>query len=585
MMLNAKKTDQVKMLLHRNTVEKPMTNFMYSACATLPDAFVDIVPKTDDFRMLSKYCLVCKPWAEFLLRSEQGRKIWWAAALSATGYNHPLSFDLRCLDFWTQLKCFVCPWLQPGVSLPVDLHYPERSPNYEIRLIKNGAVNMGKYTPYFYVTAFNDHTESSGGESDNDDDPMTVAVSVKPPTNPEEGETVQHYLPEDFPDPPTAEVDDELASAVDEMLPACDGEQTTLRTIHRTAFAILAFHDEWHGSIHIMSSRDRQQPRHLRQIFAPGMDNYKTSDLSSCPFHVVYVYTGGIITMGPRPEPRTLLCDGEDSKVGRAAPALWMAHNGDAVGAIRFLKKELEVDVGLPGLHYKKTVLHYAVYGNQPAALQTLISAKADVDQSDANGVSPLTLAVLCARVQCVQVLCNNRATVNTRTKKTPINCIGRGTPDTIIQILDLLFAAGGNPNEILDETGQTLLFRGSLIKSQQILRYLVGNKANPRHLDDMGNTMLHVCCNEVGEEVLHTIVRGLGVDINARNNQGHTALHKNIRALSVKTARFMIEELGASPKVQDNDGATVLDYFTSDNRPYHRANSYQEKIDLLLSH
>jgi ankyrin repeat protein len=89
---------------------------------------------------------------------------------------------------------------------------------------------------------------------------------------------------------------------------------------------------------------------------------------------------------------------------------------------------------------------------------------------------------------------------------------------------------------------------------------------ADPRHTDNNGNTLLHFCLIKTGSnpvlvpEMAGLLVQTLGVDVNAQNRAGVTALFMNIFGLTPDEIRFMVEELKADITIKTNNGQTVYE-------------------------
>lgn len=142
-----------------------------------------------------------------------------------------------------------------------------------------------------------------------------------------------------------------------------------------------------------------------------------------------------------------------------------------------------------------------------------------------------------------IEFLINNGADVNSHQssmKETPLHRIcARVKPK--IDIAELLLDKGTNVNAE-NISGKTPVFYCNFSYSVELLNLLVKHGADVKHTDKYNNTLLHddyVNCNtEIFEEFLKVLI-SLGLNINAKNNAGHTPLYlcqnKKIETILIK--------------------------------------------------
>jgi ankyrin repeat protein len=133
------------------------------------------------------------------------------------------------------------------------------------------------------------------------------------------------------------------------------------------------------------------------------------------------------------------------------------------------------------------------------------------------------------------------------------------GTAGEIIEILTSLIAAGADLNAT-DDHGRTILFSPNVLSNLGVLRFLVAKGADPRHIDLKGHTILHSYLqrSNVSEGVVKAMVNEYGVDINAQNHEGLTALYLSIFCLSLKDVELLVNVLKADVTPKSNTGLTV---------------------------
>lgn len=91
---------------------------------------------------------------------------------------------------------------------------------------------------------------------------------------------------------------------------------------------------------------------------------------------------------------------------------------------------------------------------------------------------------------------------------------------------------------------------------------YLDSGNFKPDVKDPNGYTPIHAAASYGHIGLLKTLI-SRGGDINVQDNEGDTPLH---HVEDIKTAKVMINELGADYKLKNNDGQTAADYIEEDD-------------------
>lgn len=263
-----------------------------------------------------------------------------------------------------------------------------------------------------------------------------------------------------------------------------------------------------------------------------------------------------------------------------------------------------------------KTPLLYATRQGDLQLTRALVEAGADIEQTDANGLTPLLNAVLNASVASLDrpreqhiavahYLIERGANVNAMDwyGETPLwaavvlrnldvngpvkdNGIDRAAA---LDLIETLLDKGANPNartkehppehrfitrlgdlSWVDFTGQTPFLRAALSGDVTTMKLLVEQGADPNIATFAGTTPLMAAAGinwvvsqtyDEGEAALLEAVKlahALGNDVNAVNSMGLTAAHGAANRGSNDILRWLAEQ-GAKLDVADNEGRTPL--------------------------
>ncbi|MGV3592829.1 MAG: ankyrin repeat domain-containing protein [Gammaproteobacteria bacterium] len=263
-----------------------------------------------------------------------------------------------------------------------------------------------------------------------------------------------------------------------------------------------------------------------------------------------------------------------------------------------------------------KTPLLYATRQGDLELTRLLVEAGADIELSDANGLTPLLNAILNASIESLErpraqhiaiahYLIERGANVNAMDwyGETPLwaavvlrnldvsgpaedNGIDRAAA---LGLIETLLNEGADPNartkehppehrfitrlgdlSWVDFTGQTPFLRAALSGDVTTMKLLVEHGADPNIATFAGTTPLMAAAGinwvvsqtyDEGEEALLEAVKfahALGNDVNAVNSMGLTAAHGAANRGSEAILRWLAEQ-GAKLDVADNEGRTPL--------------------------
>jgi ankyrin repeat protein len=250
------------------------------------------------------------------------------------------------------------------------------------------------------------------------------------------------------------------------------------------------------------------------------------------------------------------------------------------------------------------TALLYAARDGRLEASKLLLGAKADVNQTDVNGISPLMMAITNNHLDVAKYFLENGANVNAADwwGRTPLfaaveirnrdygrndeHSIDRGAALELIRaMVDRGAAVNARTKEVfpirrfvtplgdlswVDFTGQTAFLRAALAGDLAVMRLLLDHGADPNIATFAGTTALMAAAGvnwmggqtftESKESLLEAVKLCLdrGADINAANSMGITAVIGAANRGSDEILEFLVKH-GAKVDVKDKEGRTPL--------------------------
>jgi ankyrin repeat protein len=548
-------------------------------CSANPDLFLKLVPETDNVKEIAKLCLVNKTFRDFLFSTLAGRYAWLRTASLVTGYEGSKIIDIRVSDFQYQLKLLVCPWLSEISPMLFDFPLTSDPHIKEISTICNSRLLIR-------ILEDADYGDSSNKL------PLVFSIPSKPCRTRKELKTAVVKLPQDVENLDRLVISDEQVNDWDQkqIIPSFfDVTDHAYKYINENTVAVIESAvtvnciTSHQGGIYFMSVRESvEYPTMLRHFNIPSVGNRGECEICTAPQKLWLTTSNGLLYFGPQQMCAPLICDSPTAILGRMTPAFWMAYKGQTEKLIKFMREDLHgVDINTKGLLNDRSVLYYAVLGENPETVRFLISARSDVNQADKEDISPLMVATSNVDIECVKLLCSAGADVNWHGEgSTPAilyTADGEHKLETseheVTSVLDTLLSYGADPN-VTDSIRRSVLFNAGVVKYAGAIRTLVGGKANQYLRDRNGNSLLHVFLSsgqlvEIGDksiEVINTIVQTMGININATNNFGMTALFMNIHILPVEVVHHMVRELKADLSVKSNQGMTVYEVYLKVN-------------------
>jgi len=231
-----------------------------------------------------------------------------------------------------------------------------------------------------------------------------------------------------------------------------------------------------------------------------------------------------------------------------------------------------------------KTPLHTSIFHGQDEITKMLLGAKASVNSSDGEGLTPLHIA---GTEGMAMMLLQSKAEVDKKSHKgqTPLHMARTtgvatmllqskaevdkednhcGTPlrEAILacgrhDIVNLLLGANASVNSS-DGEGKTPLHIASAYGRDEVAKLLLGANASVNSLDGEGRTPLHAASDSGRDEVVKLLL-GANASANSSDGKGGTPLH-----LASNYGRYgvtkLLLEANASVNSSDGKGLTPID-------------------------
>ena len=217
--------------------------------------------------------------------------------------------------------------------------------------------------------------------------------------------------------------------------------------------------------------------------------------------------------------------------------------------------------------------LHQAASEDNIDWVQALITAKANINEKDQTGMTPLHIAAQSGFGKLLKLLIDNGGEANqlNNSGKTVLKIaekyknLHQAASENNIDWIQALIAAKANINE-KDQTGMTPLHIAAQSGFGKLLKLLIDNGGEANQLNNSGKTVLkiaekyknlHQAASEDNIDWVQALIAAKA-NINEKNHEGMTPLHLAAQKKSGKIITSLVKG-GAKIQTKNNDGDTAL--------------------------
>ncbi len=198
--------------------------------------------------------------------------------------------------------------------------------------------------------------------------------------------------------------------------------------------------------------------------------------------------------------------------------------------------------------------MRHALQAQDADAMVALVTRGADVNLALEDGKTALMLAAKSGRAELVRALLAAGADVNAVTRNEGTALMFAAIPGDL-ETSEALIAQGANVNAVA-RFGWTAIMIACAKGHTELARRLLARGASPNLADIYGWTPLMRAVYEGREDVAGVLARDPRTQLDAKNDQGVTALHLAAERGALEVTRVLIAG-GANPSSVDRSGRT----------------------------
>ncbi|XP_057300328.1 inversin-B-like [Hydractinia symbiolongicarpus] len=209
------------------------------------------------------------------------------------------------------------------------------------------------------------------------------------------------------------------------------------------------------------------------------------------------------------------------------------------------------------------TALMWAAVKGCDAVVKTLLESKcSDPNAADIHGQTALHMSTQAGHLNCVKLLIENGAHVDTVDVKHHIPLFYACASGHVEIVTELLSHGSSSNLDDRDLEGRCPLHYAAMVDRTDIIKVLIQNNLDPNTKDNAGCPPLHFASYGGFVHCMSVLLEN-GADVNMQDNDGCTALHWACRSGSVDAVKLLVSRFGANVNMFERsvEQLTPLDY------------------------
>ena len=263
---------------------------------------------------------------------------------------------------------------------------------------------------------------------------------------------------------------------------------------------------------------------------------------------------------------------------------LFEACEGPKENILQVITNLLDQGADVNATKYKYTLAYTLLRKDcSKEIIELLIDRGFDINQDNGGSGSILHLACEKRNREVIQLLIDKGADVNNiniNSEPPMIQLVSVYEDEEFEIVLAELLLKGGADVNHNREDGRNLLHNACTYSNLAAIKFLIDNGASINAIDEDGNTPFHLIDHGYYTEgplvEIAKLFLDKGMDINVKNNDGHTLL---FTTNDFDLVSFLVEN-GADTSMVDNKGQNILHFKVNDNFLNTNIEEYIEHMD-----